>query len=105
LTGLAAIEPSAGIQRFEPALMPFVFGAYSAWTVMAGLRTSERIGVKAAGNILGDMPAQSAEPMSWILICAAFGGGLACSATAGRWRATRRQRSRSRWEFRRPPLA
>jgi cation:H+ antiporter len=83
LTGLAAIGLSAGIQRFEPALMMFVFGAYSAWTVMAGLRTSERIGVKAAGKILGDLPAQPAQPMSWLLICAAFAGGLALLAYGG----------------------
>jgi len=76
LVFLAVLGMTGGIQRWEPAAMLFVFGLYSAWTVMAALRKTDRIGEEAAGEILGEDPTHTGPPMSWFLIGAAFVGGL-----------------------------
>jgi cation:H+ antiporter len=69
---------TAGFQRWEPALMLFVFGLYSMWTVMAALG-QRKPPPKAA---LAD-PMRAPGPMSWIMIGACFIGGLVLLACGG----------------------
>ncbi|MBL8860476.1 MAG: calcium/sodium antiporter [Planctomycetes bacterium] len=78
---LAAIGLTGGIQRWEPALLLFAFGLYSMWTVMAALRQGDA--AHAPETTLGEDPTHEGPPMGWVLIAAAFAGGLALLAGGG----------------------
>jgi cation:H+ antiporter len=80
---MAALGLTAGFQRCEIAVMLFVFGMYSMWTVRAGLRETDEAASPAAADPLGPDPTQPAPPMGWIMIAACFIGGLALLSFGG----------------------
>lgn len=83
LGGMAALGLTSGFARWEIGLMFAVFGAYSAWTVMAALRSTERATTPEAADTLGADPLQSRLPMRWNLILACFIGGMALLSYGG----------------------
>ncbi|GJQ28235.1 MAG: sodium:calcium antiporter [Phycisphaerae bacterium] len=80
LVFMAVLGLAAGFQRWEGAVMLFVFGLYSMWTIMAALRASAGT-VDPTTNVTD--PAGNPAPMSWLLIVACFVGGLILLSIGG----------------------
>lgn len=80
---MSALGLAGGFQPWEAGLMLGVFGAYSAWTIMAALRASDRPAVERASAPLGDDPTRGPAPMGWVMIAACFVGGLALLTFGG----------------------
>lgn len=81
LVFMAALGLTWGFAKWEVALMLAVFAAYSTWTIMAALRSTDRAGPKA--DTIGPDPAAGSTPMTWLMIVTCFTGGLALLAGGG----------------------
>lgn len=80
---MAMLGLAFGFARWEIGLMFAIFGAYSTWTVMSALRSSDRVPASEAADTLGEDPLQSRLPMRWNLIAACFVGGLVLLSYGG----------------------
>jgi cation:H+ antiporter len=83
LAFMSLLGLTGGFQKWEAAIMLGVFGAYSTWTIMAALRTSDRASSHASADSLGQDPTQGALPMSWLMIVTCFVGGLVLLSLGG----------------------
>lgn len=73
---LAALALFADLSPASAGLLLAVFVIYSLWTITSALRQPQ-------SHTLGDDPAHTHSPMSWILIVACFIGGLALLSFGG----------------------
>jgi cation:H+ antiporter len=80
---MAVLGLTGGFQPWEAGAMLGVFGAYSAWTIMAALRTTDAAPAAAAPDTLGPDPTRGPGPMGWPMIAACFVGGLALLSLGG----------------------
>ncbi|MFN7022130.1 MAG: calcium/sodium antiporter [Phycisphaerales bacterium] len=80
---LAFLGLSFGFPSWSAALMLAVFGAYSMWTIMSGLRQVEKPvdGGESAG--MGEDPTHGKPPLGWVMIAACFVGGLTLLSLGG----------------------
>ena len=83
LSFMAILGLTGGFQKWEAGLMFGVFGAYSVWTIMAALRSSDRARSPRAADTLGEDPMREGAPMGWFMIGACFVGGLALLSFGG----------------------
>jgi cation:H+ antiporter len=83
LVFMAVLGMFAGFARWEICLMLIVFAAYSAWTIVAGLKESKGKSTASQQAILGPDPTHKESPMGWTLIAACFAGGLALLSFGG----------------------
>lgn len=102
---MAVIGWTAGFSRLDAAVMLSIFVAYSAWTIVAALRSSRTVHAAraAAGSVEGDRSGATADassgascragdlhpeaasslPMSWLRIAIGFALGLALLGLGG----------------------
>lgn len=80
---MAALGLFVGLAQWQAGLMLGVFGAYSAWTIMAALRRTETAPSPKAADTLGPDPTLGKAPMGWFMIAACFVGGLALLSFGG----------------------
>lgn len=80
---LSLLGLTAGFQAWQASVMLGVFGAYSAWTVMAALRPAAGPSPGVAEDPAFTDPAHAGAPMGWAMIAACFVGGLALLSLGG----------------------
>lgn len=80
---MAVLGVTGGFQKWEAGLMLGVFGAYSMWTIMAALRTTDAAASPQAADTIGDDPTRGKGPMGWTMIAACFIGGLVLLSLGG----------------------
>lgn len=85
LAFMAILGLTKGFQSWEVGVMLGVFGAYSAWTIMSALRSTEEAPTPQAADTIGDDPTRTDEkgPMGWWQIAACFIGGLTLLSVGG----------------------
>lgn len=83
LTFLAFLGLSFGFPVWSAALMLAVFGAYSMWTIMSGLRHGDRANASSGNADPGNDPTHAELPMGWVMIAACFIGGLTLLSVGG----------------------
>lgn len=81
LSVMSLLGLTIGFQRWFPGLLLFLFGVYSAWTVMSALRGGSNEDAVREG--FGDDPTREVNPMGWLMIVTCFIGGLALLTIGG----------------------
>lgn len=92
LVFLAILGVATGFSSWTSAVLLAIFGAYSTWTIMAALRTTDNAPSPEAVEIGDDPVRDGVQPMTWLLIAVCFvsglvllsiGGGLASDGASG----------------------
>ncbi|HLP82785.1 MAG TPA: sodium:calcium antiporter [Phycisphaerales bacterium] len=83
LGGIAALGLALDFRSWQAGLMLGIFGAYSAWTIMAALRQTDAAPTPTAADTLGPDPTDTPKLLSWPMIALFFAAGLLMLSLGG----------------------